>query len=250
MPVHDWTRVDAGTFHAFHNAWITHLMEALNDGLLPEGYYALAEQHTGGAIADVLTLQSPDRPAREDSGRHAGTLLLDEAPPRTARRMAADARSFYRLARRTLTIRHVSNHRIVALIEILSPGNKDRARTVEEFVDKVDAALKLSCHVLVVDLFSPGPHDPRGIHGAIWDVYASEPYELPAASPLTLASYMANGLPEAFVSHVAVGDPLPDMPVFLDVKEYIPVPLEATVQRAYRGLPAYWRDALEGGAPS
>ena len=32
MPVHDWTRVSAGTFHAFHNAWITHIQEMLNDG--------------------------------------------------------------------------------------------------------------------------------------------------------------------------------------------------------------------------
>jgi hypothetical protein len=26
MPAHDWTKVDVGTFHSFHNAWITHLM--------------------------------------------------------------------------------------------------------------------------------------------------------------------------------------------------------------------------------
>jgi hypothetical protein len=44
MPVHDWTRVDAGTFHAFHTSWLAHLMEALNAGLLPRGYYALSEQ--------------------------------------------------------------------------------------------------------------------------------------------------------------------------------------------------------------
>jgi hypothetical protein len=34
MPIHDWTRVDAGTFHDFHQAWITHLKETLNDGVL------------------------------------------------------------------------------------------------------------------------------------------------------------------------------------------------------------------------
>ncbi len=32
MPVHDGTRVDAGVFHSFHNAWITHLAETLNKG--------------------------------------------------------------------------------------------------------------------------------------------------------------------------------------------------------------------------
>jgi hypothetical protein len=35
MPVHDWSQMDAGTFHAFHTAWITHLSETLNGGLLP-----------------------------------------------------------------------------------------------------------------------------------------------------------------------------------------------------------------------
>ena len=60
MPVHDWTRVDAGTFHAFHNAWITHLMGRLNGGLLPRGYYALSEQYSSGLVPDVLTLQHPD----------------------------------------------------------------------------------------------------------------------------------------------------------------------------------------------
>ncbi len=58
MPVHDWTRVDAGIFHAFHFGWLTHLSEALNGGLLPEGFYALAEQHAGRTIPDILTLHA------------------------------------------------------------------------------------------------------------------------------------------------------------------------------------------------
>ena len=56
MPVHDWTRVDAGIFHAFHQAWITHIASALNQGLLPPDYYALAEGIAGGVGPDVLAL--------------------------------------------------------------------------------------------------------------------------------------------------------------------------------------------------
>ena len=51
MNVHDWTRVDAGTYHAFHIGWLTHLSEALNAGRLPPGYYSLPEQHAGSAGA-------------------------------------------------------------------------------------------------------------------------------------------------------------------------------------------------------
>ena len=49
MPMHDWNLVDAGTFHAFHLAWIGELQKSLNGGGLPKGYYALAEQYAGGA---------------------------------------------------------------------------------------------------------------------------------------------------------------------------------------------------------
>ncbi len=28
MPIHDWTRVDAGLFHAFHQSWIVILSRA------------------------------------------------------------------------------------------------------------------------------------------------------------------------------------------------------------------------------
>ena len=40
MPIHDWTRVDAGIFHHFHVTWIPEIARALNAGLLPDGYYA------------------------------------------------------------------------------------------------------------------------------------------------------------------------------------------------------------------
>ena len=63
MHIHDWTRVEAGTFHDFHSGWVVHLKESLNDGKLPPGYYAQAEQHMGRKAADVLTLPASD-PAR------------------------------------------------------------------------------------------------------------------------------------------------------------------------------------------
>src|SRR5260370_21420979 len=60
MPIHDWTRVSAGTWHDFHLAWIAELRNALNGGLLPPDYYAQAEQIAGPLGPDVLTLQETD----------------------------------------------------------------------------------------------------------------------------------------------------------------------------------------------
>ncbi len=63
MPIHDWSRVEAGIFHDFHHAWIEEIKRALNAGLLPSEYYAMAEQHTAAFGPDVLTLQASEPPS-------------------------------------------------------------------------------------------------------------------------------------------------------------------------------------------
>jgi hypothetical protein len=254
MPVHDWTRVEAGIFHAFHVSWIPEIGKVLNGGLLPEGYYALPEQHAGHSIPDILTLHASEaRPEPLPPPRPAtGGTIVAEAPPRARRKRTVEP---YPLGqRRSLAVRHVSGHRLVALLEIVSPANKDRPRNLAEFAGKVVSALNAGVHVLVVDLFPPGPHDPRGIHESIWRELEDldEPYDLPGDEPLTLASYVSDfprGI-DIYLEHLAVGRPLPEMPLFLTPECYVNVPLEPTYHEAYRGMPAFWRGVLEGREPA
>jgi hypothetical protein len=247
MPVHDWNRVEAGVFHHFHNAWAMRISDALNEGLLPKGYYALAEQHGLRRVADVLTLSiaDPDRPASPGGG--VGGVALAE--PKVTRRLIATEEANHRRLRRTIAVRHVSTHRIVALIEIVSPRNKDRPRSVTDFVAKCHSALQLGCHVLVLDLFPPGTHDPQGLHAAIWELFGTDEEPVPTAKPLILGSYMAGMIPEAFVEFVGVGDVLPEMPLFLEHHWGIQVPLEATYLAAYGSVPAVWRGVVEENLP-
>jgi hypothetical protein len=249
MPVHDWTRVEAGLFHDFHTVWIGNLRTTLNEGLLPEGYYSLAEQHAGRSIADVLTLHaSPAFPEPLPLPPATGGTAVAEAPPNVRRRRTFEQAALMR--RRTLAIRHVSGHRLVALLEILSPANKDRVSHLEEFAAKAVSALDLGIHLLVVDLFPPGLNDPCGIHGVICQCLdqSDEPYDLPADEPLTLVSYAAGPQVEVYLEHVTVGAALPEMPLFLRPDRYVNVPLEATYREAYRGVPRFWREVLEGRA--
>ena len=74
----------------------------------------------------------------------------------------------------------------------------------------------------------------------------AEEYVVTSDLALTLASYRVAGVIEAYVEHLKVGDALIDMPLFLDADFYINVPLEATYQAAYRGVPDFWRDVIEG----
>lgn len=244
MPVHDWTRVNAGIFHDFHNAWLTEIRNACNGGLLPPGYYALAEQHAGACIADVLTLQAPSKGTEIDPSPDTGGIAVAEAAPRVRRKLTA-AGSFRRQCK-TLAIRHVSGHRLVAILEVVSPANKDRPAHVDEFVDKVEDALWHGIHVLVADLVRPGKHDPHVVPWQIWQRIEGEAYDIPPGEPLTLASYVADNLAKVFIEHVAIGGPLPEMPLFLSPDRYVNLPLGATYQAAYRGVPGYWRDMLEG----
>jgi hypothetical protein len=247
MPIHDWTRVDAAIFHAFHHDWITEIARALNRGLLPAFYYALPEQIAGGFGPDVLTLRSPagngTSPSVPSSG---GGIALGVAPPKVRIRMQSDANRYAAKAK-AVTIRHVSNHHVVAIVEIISPGNKNNQNGLNAFVRKAQEALAAGVHLLLVDLFPSSSRDPQGIHPAVWGEDGQEEYVLPADKPLTCVSYIGGPGAEAFIELVAVGDALPEMPLFLSPETYVPVPLESTYQAAWEGMPAYWRDVLTKG---
>lgn len=251
MPVHDWTLVEAGIFHDFHTVWIGAIRTALNGGLLPGGYYALAEQHFGRPITDVLTLHAS--PANEvplpPLPPMTGGTALAEAPPKVQRRHSFDPADL--VLRRTLAVRHISGHRLIALLEIVSPANKDRETHVEDFVNKAESALLAGVHLLLIDLFPPGTHDPLGMHAGVLSRLdrGDDPYDLPEGEQLTVASYLTGPRVEVFTNHLAVGTALPDMPLFLRPDRYVDVPLEETYQMAYRGMPAFWRDVLEGRPP-
>lgn len=249
MPIHDWTRVTAGTWHDFHLAWIAEIRNALNGGILPAKYYAQAEQIAGPLGPDVLTLQEPDIPVNgePDVPSNAGGVAVSVAPPRM--RMTAEAEmNDYVLKRRTLVIRHTSGDRIIALLEIVSPGNKASRHALRSFVEKAVEALYRGYHLLIIDLFPAGPRDPNGIHGAIWAEFCEGSFELPADEPLTLAAYSAGPRKRYYVEPTAVGRELIDMPLFLEEEIYVNVPLESTYQAAYRGVPRRWQRVLE--APS
>lgn len=245
MPVNDWTRVDAGIFHDFHGAWITHIRTALNSGLLPTEYYALGEQIAGGLGPDVIALEAPSAEGNGTAGELTGAVAVAVAPPKVRLTVRAEIDE-YAIRQRTVVIRHRSNHRIVALIEILSSGNKASRHAFREFLDKAATALAHRIHLLLIDLHPPGPRDPRGIHGALWERLTDEdPYQPPADKPLTLAAYSAGPVKTAYVEPVAVGDVLPEMPLFLDPDQYVNVPLEATYRSAYEGVPRFYRSILE-----
>jgi hypothetical protein len=167
MPVHDWARVGAGICHAFHHGWIEELSRALNRGVLPPDYYALPEQHAAGFGPDVVTLTGSRDHAGNAAPIKANGGLLGARP-----KMKPTAESdleFYRRKQTPIIVRHVSGDRVVAMIEVVSPGNKSSAHAVRTFVKKAAELLDQGIHLLILDLLPPWPRDPNGMHAAVWE---------------------------------------------------------------------------------
>jgi len=257
--MHDWSRVPAGIFHSFHNTWIAEISRVLNAGALPSDHYALVEQQSGDIGPVVMTLHAQDDKANDDASTDAisasdpiegngggSAVALAEAPPKVSvTQDAAEDIHFYLARQRTIAIRHVSGDRVIALLEIVSPGNKHARRPLDDFIDKVAAALRDGIHVTIIDPLPSGRFDLDGIHGEVWRRLMAGDFEAPADKPLTLASYAVRHTVTAFVEPMSVGTKLIDMPLFLAPERHVPVPLEDTYNRAWSGVPQRWRRVIE-----
>jgi hypothetical protein len=247
MSVHDWTRVGAGIFHAFHHNWISTIAYALNHDLLPPDYYALPEQHAAGFGPDVLTLQVENNEGQgvgespASGPERAALLALPKLEPTSETDLA-----FYRRKQKVVAVRHRSGDRIVAMVEIVSPGSKAAQNALRGFVQKAAELLETGIHLLVIDLFPPGRRDPNGIHGEIWQEMSGQEYALGRENPLTLAAYESGLTLRAYVRHVAVGDTLVDMPLFLEPSFPVMLPLEGTYSAAFAEVPERWQRVLRG----
>jgi hypothetical protein len=242
MPIHDWSRVPAGLFHHFHQHWSIEIAATLNRGRLPKGVAALVEQRSGPKGSDVLAIESRGRAQSgfdDDSGIATMTAPVTRFVSRTTKQIYA--------TRANLVVLKHHLGRTIAVIEIVSPGNKDSRAALRDFVDKTIQFLRAGIHVLAIDLFPPTTRDPLGIHKVIWDEIEEKDFALPPGKDRILASYETGGVQACYVEAVGVGDILPDMPLFLANNWHVPVPLESTYQATWNACPEELRLAVETG---
>jgi hypothetical protein len=232
MPIHDWTRASEAAYHGFQLGWITQLSASLNRGLLPKSYYAITETLELRPNANLCELSEPEAPVVH---RNCDEGLLDAAdtPPRTAYR-TGDERTQY--ACRIVTVRDDLNQPLSATL-FVTQQDKQMPYRLDAITDFAPGALTRGIHLLIVDLFPPSKRDPQGIHKVIWDRIKDEPFELPPDKPLTLAAYSAGTAITGYIEPLAVGDSLPDMPIFLTPDRYVPCPLESTYQASWDVFP-------------
>lgn len=241
MPVHNWTRVDSGLFHDFHQRWTVSLSNVLNGGALPEGYFALVEQRVRGPIPDVLAPRLSNR-VQQDQPKDEGGIAVASRPPQTRVVRGRDADVYSARANR-LTVRH-RHGEVVAVVEIVSPGNKSSKAEFRNFLEKSVDLVRQGIHLMVIDVLPPTPRDPKGIHHAIWEEFGGDEEPFDEAAPLTLASYDAGPPEVAYVRNLAVGETLPEMPLFLRPEVYVSTPLEQAYAEAWATFPAALKSLL------
>jgi hypothetical protein len=226
MPIHDWTRVDAGTFHSFALGWVAKISSELNQGLLHDEFYSQTE-HQEEWIADKF--------------------LLGEHLAQFKDQVEAD-REFYTLKRRSIMIRKSVDDEVEARIEIVSPGLKADARKLEEFIHKATSDLAAGRHLLLIDLFPSTVQSSHQLHEHIGKVVDKNIVNPVQHAPLVVASFRAGETIEKYLEPAAVGANLKPMPLFLRKELFVTVPLETTYDAAFAGMPERWQRVLTNGA--
>ncbi|MEQ1826706.1 MAG: hypothetical protein ABL921_12205 [Pirellula sp.] len=246
MPMHDWSHVKPGTFHNFHLLWTSSITNQFNAGILPPGCFAMAEQIIGGPEPDVVALRFADSDFLVNTGNSIATVAPIRKPT-TGYTMVADEDRYVGKTSQVV-IKHELG-KILAVIELV-PGNKSSAHATRTLVDKLTLLLREGINLLVVDPFPPSIRDPQGIHGLIWSEISDQAFELPEDRRLTIAAYQASPVKTAWIEVIAVGAPLPTMPLFLHEAHFVELPLEISYQETWSHLPKELRVVVENSANS
>jgi hypothetical protein len=225
-------------WESMHAVWAVAIVERLNQSLLPATYYAETQIHIGSRVeVDVATLErlTPPtaRPARTENGPVATLEAEVWAPAEPALLIPAtfpDEIEIEVFGTRT-------GAQLVAAIELVSPGNKDRIETRRAFAAKCSSYLQLGVGVVVVDVVT---ERLANLHDELIRLMEQpERFVFPATAPLYAVAYRparreAGDQIDCWPHALGVGQPLPTVPLALRGGPTLPLDLEVTYMEARR----------------
>jgi hypothetical protein len=203
------------SWESFHGFWITHL--AGNFNMRPNRYGFLAEVNIPNGVTVV-------REATE-----AG------APPQPFLVVPVDFSTL-----QTFEIRIYDEDRartLVAVVELVSPGNKDRPENRRAFLDKCAAYLREGVSVVIVDIVTSRQNN---FHADLMELLGGDEVARRAVtSDLYAVAYRVHLVGqrtqvEAWPENLALGAPLPTMPLWLTESMCVPLELEKAYQAECR----------------
>jgi hypothetical protein len=224
-------------WEGFHSKWANVLVDELNQTLLPKGYFAEPHIHMGPRVeidAATFSAQRPG-PAPADNGVPGTPPVRDWSSSQPTLVMPA-------VFGDTFEVQIISTEAgpiLVAAIELISPANKDRAEPRRAFAVKCASYLTQGISLILVDLVTSR-------HGNLHDEVVrllpnGDPYLFPADPLLYAAAYRPIRRNETeqidtWLVPLAVGGPLPVLPLALTSDLILSIDLEATYVDACRKL--------------
>ncbi len=241
MPLRDhFTKTVPRRFHweEFHSAWPVTMVRHLNRGILPPGYHAAPRVRLGIlAEVDVGTREASATAVHEElDGSRSGIAVY--SPPAPVLTFEADLSQEDLFEVRVYDDELGEN--LVAAIELISPGNKDRPQSRHEFVVKCASLLKAHVSIVLIDIVTER-------HANLFNDLMEylEIRDLPR--PLQGHIYCCSLLPRGSNGHAKVdvwpevlqiGAILPRLPLWLRDDRAVPLELESTYEETCGDLRA------------
>jgi hypothetical protein len=208
MPLRDHFRPPVESKHSWdelHGMWPAAIVQQLYP-ILPKGYVAAPGVHLGTAF-ETLTLETelPDQDEYEV---------------------------------RVYDARH--DRRLVAAIEIISPGNKDRPQSRRAFIGKIAALLQREVCVALVDVVTIRQFN---LYADLLELLGETDPDLGATPPATYAVTMRGRKPprgrtllETWFYPLSLGQRLATLPIWLDIDLGVNLDLEISYEETCRVL--------------
>jgi hypothetical protein len=230
MPLRDHFRPpldELRHWEGLHGGWPMMIVAGLR-GKLPRRYFAEPRVHSGSsAEIDVATFEDErvTAAAAGDGSGNGGVATAVWAPPRPTLAVVTDlpAQDVYEV----WVYDEKRRCRLVAAVEIVSPANKDRPEHRRAFVAKCAGLLRERVSVVIVDVVTTPTHN---LYGELLDLIGqSDPGLGPEPPPLYVTACRMTKradewLLETWAQPLALGRPLPTVPLWL--ADDLAVPLE------------------------
>lgn len=237
MPLRDHFRppvTDIASWEELHGAWPGTIAVRLNS-ILPPDYRSGVRVLLGSAVElDVAAFETRDS-GKPGPPSHAFDQALAWKASSPTVLLETEELTPPEYEVRVYDMRH--SRRLVAVVEIVSPRNKDRPEARDAFVSKCHALLQQEVCVAIVD-----PVTERSAN-----LYAELAARIGARPPATAdrsiyaASCRAHWSGrryqvEGWEHALAVGSPLPTLPLWISETYYVPLELERTYEETCKGL--------------
>ncbi|MDR3635474.1 MAG: DUF4058 family protein [Isosphaeraceae bacterium] len=241
MPLRDHFRPPVETRHSWdelHGMWPAVIVQKLF-AHLPDEYVAAPGVRLGAMFEIDVSADEQDEPvAAPMSGLSGGVAVAPLAPPQPTLTIETELPDQDEYEVRIYDDRH--GRRLVAAIELISPGNKDRPESRRAFVGKVAALLQRNVCVSLVDVVTIRDFnlyaDVLEFIGGNDPSLQSKPPGLYAVTLRGRKRPRQRSLLESWFYPMQIGQPLPTLPIWLDVDLSIDLELESSYEETCRFL--------------